>query len=79
MRGKALALYLLVEASDRYRVIFALAELDPLFTNRIVLLADRKDGSPLPASEGPLRIVIPEEKRHARWIRQIKALVIRRA
>jgi hypothetical protein len=33
----------------------------------------------LTAAEGPLRIIIPHEKRHARWIRQVKSLAIRRA
>ncbi len=38
LRGKNLALYLVVEAADGYRAVFALAELDPGFTDRVVLL-----------------------------------------
>jgi len=76
LRGKSLATYLVVEASDGYRAVFALPELDPAFTDRVVLLADRRDGSPLSASEGPLRIVIPDEKRHARWVTG-KSLLLR--
>jgi hypothetical protein len=34
----------LVEASDGYRAAFSLAELDPEMTDRVVLLADTKDG-----------------------------------
>ena len=66
-----MALYLLVEAADGYRVIFALPELDPAFTERVVLLADHRDGQPLSTAEGPLRLVVPDEKRHARWVRQV--------
>ena len=79
LRGGALADYLVVEASDGYRAVFALAELDPAFADRVILLADRRDGHPLAATEGPLRIVVPGEKKQARWVRQVNALTIRRA
>ena len=71
LRGSNMALYLLVEAADGYRTVFALPELDPAFTERVVLLADHRNGQPLAAAEGPLRLVVPEEKRHARWVRQV--------
>jgi DMSO/TMAO reductase YedYZ molybdopterin-dependent catalytic subunit len=70
-RGRALTTYVLVEAADGYRVIFSLAELDGGFTDRVVLLADRVNGQPLPASEGPFRLIVPGEKRPARWARQV--------
>jgi DMSO/TMAO reductase YedYZ molybdopterin-dependent catalytic subunit len=79
LRGQHLATYLLIEAADGYRVVFALPELDPAFTDREVLLADRRDGQPLAAAEGPLRLVVPGEKRHARWIRQVLSCTIHRA
>jgi DMSO/TMAO reductase YedYZ molybdopterin-dependent catalytic subunit len=71
LRGPALATYVLVEATDGYRVIFSLAELDSRFTDRVVLLADHKDGQALPATEGPYRLIVPGEKRPARWARQV--------
>ena len=61
LRGDRLAMYVVVEASDKYRVLFALPELDAAFTDRVVLLADRRDEQPLPAAEGPLCLVIPDE------------------
>ena len=79
LRGKSLATYLLAEASDGYRVVFTLTELDPAFTDRMILLADRRDGKPLSGEEGPLRIVVPDEKRAARWIRQLVKLTLRPA
>jgi DMSO/TMAO reductase YedYZ molybdopterin-dependent catalytic subunit len=79
LRGTGLAQYLLVEAADGYRAVFALPEIDPACTDRTILLADRRDGKPLSAQEGPLRIVVPGEKRHARWVRQVVTLRIGRA
>ncbi len=79
LRGKSLALFLVVDAADGYRAVFALPELDPAFTDGIVILADSRDGKALPESEGHWRIVVPGEKRQARWVRQVVALTIRRA
>ena len=70
LKGSALSLCVVVEASDAYRVVFALPELDELFTDRTILVADRKDGEPLVAPAGPLRIIVPGEKRQARWVRE---------
>ncbi|MGE0126537.1 MAG: molybdopterin-dependent oxidoreductase [Blastocatellales bacterium] len=79
LRGDKLVLFLLVEAADNYRAVFALPELDALYTDKLVLLADRRDGKPLSEKEGPLRIIVPDEKRHARWVRQVIALTVKRA
>jgi DMSO/TMAO reductase YedYZ molybdopterin-dependent catalytic subunit len=76
LRGTQLSKFVLVEAADGYRVVFALPELDPAFTDEIVLVADRRDGQPLSAAEGPLRLVVPREKRQARWVRQLKTLKV---
>jgi DMSO/TMAO reductase YedYZ molybdopterin-dependent catalytic subunit len=78
LRGPAMALYLIVEASDGYRASFALAELDLAFTDRVILLADSRDGQPLSARDGPLQIVVPGEKKHARWVRQVIKLKVGR-
>jgi hypothetical protein len=76
LKGKRLASCLLVEAADGYRVVIGLPELDPAFTDKQVVLAFLKDGKPLDEKEGPYRIVIPEEKRMARWVRQVTTLKI---
>ena len=68
----------LVEATDGYRAVFSLAELDPELIDRVVLLADTKDGQPLPPREWPFRIIVPGEKRPARWVRQVKAVTVRK-
>ena len=42
-RGPALASYLVVEASDNYKAVFAIPEFDPGFNDRMIILADRRD------------------------------------
>jgi len=74
LRGPRLTEILLAEAADGYKVAFALAEFDPAFAAREIILADRRDGKPLDAKEGPFRIVTPGDKRPARWIRQVTTL-----
>ena len=76
MKGKRLASCLLVEAADGYRAVIALPELDPAFTDKQTVLAFLRDGKPLDEKEGPYRIVIPDEKRMARWVRQVTTLKI---
>ena len=75
-KGPQLTLALLVEAADGYKVLFALAELDPAFATREILLADKRDGKPLDDKQGPFRIVAPGDKRPARWIREGTTLKI---
>ncbi|MBC7798252.1 MAG: molybdopterin-dependent oxidoreductase [Pyrinomonadaceae bacterium] len=79
LRGKRLAEYLLVEAADGYKAVFALTELDAAFTDKIILLADKRDGKPLGNDEGVLRIVVSDEKKQARSVRQVVALKIKKA
>jgi DMSO/TMAO reductase YedYZ molybdopterin-dependent catalytic subunit len=79
LRGTALARYLLVTARDGYRVVYALAELDAGFTDAVVLLADRRDGRLLSDEEGPLRLIVPHEKRGGRWVRQVVRLEVKAA
>ena len=76
LRGKRLASCLLVEAADGYRAVIALPEIDPAFSDKQIVLAFLKDGKPLDDKEGPYRIVIPDEKRMARWVRQVTTLKI---
>lgn len=76
LRGKAVSKFLVVDALDGYRAVFAISELDPAFTDHVILLADKRDGKPLSETEGPLRIVVPHEKRQPRWVRQVTALTI---
>ncbi len=77
LRGENLTKYLLVEASDGYQVVFSLAEIDPAFTSRKIILANRKDGVLLSSDEGPFHIVIDGEKRKARNARQVISIKVK--
>jgi DMSO/TMAO reductase YedYZ molybdopterin-dependent catalytic subunit len=76
IRGERLAEYVLVSAADGYRAIFSLAELDPMFRARPILLCYSKNGGALPDKEGPLRLVVADEQRHARWVRRVTSIRI---
>lgn len=77
MRGKQLSAYVLVEAADGYKVTFAIAEVAPEFTDKIVLIADTRDGKSLGEKEGAWQIIVPDEKKHGRWVRQVVSLKVR--
>ncbi len=69
VRGKAMTSYILIGASDGYHVLFTLPEIDASYTDHIVLIADTKDGTPIGADGGPYRLIVPFEKRQARWVK----------
>jgi hypothetical protein len=76
IRGRAVADYVVVRASDGYRAVFALCELDPTITDKIVLLADKRNGLPIGSDLGPFRIVIPDEKHQMRWVRNVTEIAV---
>jgi len=76
LHGKALALRVQVEAADGYVACFSLAELDAGVGNTDALLVFEQDGKPLAAELGTFRIVVPTDKRAARWVRQVVALKV---
>ncbi|HMH20334.1 MAG TPA: molybdopterin-dependent oxidoreductase [Puia sp.] len=79
LRGKNMNKYLLVRSKDGYQTVFSLAELDSSFTDHLILLADQEDGHPLPADKGPFRIIVPGEKKHARWTWGVTTFIVRSA
>jgi len=74
VRGPLLSRYLLVTAHDGYRALFSLPELDPAFNDTRALVADRMDGEALTPRDGPLRLVLPSEKRETRWVRMVEKI-----
>ncbi len=71
LRGAFLATSVIVTGADGYRVAFGLAEFEPDFTDRIAILADRRDGAPLPPNAVPFQLILTGEKRPTRWVRQV--------
>jgi DMSO/TMAO reductase YedYZ molybdopterin-dependent catalytic subunit len=76
LRGKVLSTYVLAKATDGYQVIFTLGELDPDFGNETILLADKRDGKPLPDKQGPFRLVCPNDHEGARSVRMLESLEV---
>ena len=76
LRGENLTKYLLISAADGYEVLYSLAEIDPEFTDQVILLAITKDGQPLGNGEGPFRIITPNDKKPARWIREVRSIKV---
>jgi hypothetical protein len=76
LRGEWLRTFVLVSAEDGYEAVFALPEFDDLFTNQKIILADQLNGKPLEAKAAPFQIIVPNEKRHARWVRMVKEIRI---
>ena len=72
--GAELAKSVIVTGADGYQVAFGLAEFDPGFTDRVAILADRKDGAPLAGNAAPFQL---SEKRPARWVRQVVSIEVR--
>ena len=76
LRGKSMALTVVAEGTDGYRAIFSLAELDDDFAAESVLIVDSADGQPLTPDQGPLRLVVPGDKRQGRWVRMLKSITV---
>jgi DMSO/TMAO reductase YedYZ molybdopterin-dependent catalytic subunit len=66
--------YIIIEARDNYKCVFALAELDPLFSSSDIIIASKMDGKALPENNGPYQIIVPNDKKHGRWVRQVKSI-----
>jgi len=79
LHGEALANYIVATGSDGYQAVLALAEVDPSFHPGEVLVADTMDGKPLDAHSGPLKLVVTEDKRPARSVRNLVSIELKSA
>ena len=77
LKGRNLTKYILTEASDGYQVVFSLAEADPSFSQKKIILATRKDNALLPINEGPFHIIMEGELRQSRFIKQVISIKIK--
>ena len=74
LRGAQLARIVRVTARDGYRVVFSLAELDATLGNARVFVVDACDGKTLDEHDGPLRLLVTDDTRPARSVRQVQAI-----
>ena len=71
LRGDELARVVVIEAMDEYRVVFALAEFDKELGDKPIVLVDRCAGAQLESKYAPLRLIVGDESRPTRWVRQV--------
>ncbi len=76
LRGKALTTYVLAKGHDGYAVVLSLAEVDEAFANEKIIVADRRDGKPLPGNQGPFRLVFVGDKAGSRSVRMLELLEV---
>ena len=76
LRGKNMTLCVVAEAGDGYRAVFSVAEMDGYFAGEAVIVADTADGKDLSPDQGPLRLVVPGDKRQGRWVRMLKSFTV---
>lgn len=74
-RGKDLRLYVVAEGSDMYEAVYSIGEITPQVNNSTVIVADTENGKAL-AADGPMKLVASNEKRPARWVRNLVAIKV---
>ncbi len=79
VHGKALSEYVIATGSDGYKAVLALAEVEPDFHPGDVLIADTMNGKPLDAKIGPFRLVVTDDKRPARSVRNLVSVELKAA
>lgn len=79
LRGEALASYVVATGADGYKAVLGLGEVDPSFHPGEVLVADTMNGKPLDAHSGPFKLVVTEDKRPARSVRNLVSIELKSA
>ena len=65
-----------VSGRDGYTVDFTLGELSPEFGANAVWIAWDEDGKPLPEDAGPVELLVPGDKRAARWVHGVSRITL---
>jgi hypothetical protein len=79
LRGVALSGYIVAMGSDGYVAVIALAEVDPSFHSGEVIVADTMNGQTLDPKSGPFKLMVTEDKRPARWVRNLVSIELKSA
>lgn len=75
VKGKVFLTAVIAEGTDKYSVLYALAEVDPSIHAGDVIVADQMDGQKID-KDGAFKLVSTEEKRPARWVRNLTAITV---
>ena len=75
VRGKGFLTGVIAEGTDKYSVLYALAEVDSSIHAGDVIVADSVDDHKLD-KDGAFKMVSTEEKRPARWVRNLTSIKV---
>lgn len=75
VRGPLFMTGVVAEGTDGYKVLYSLAETDPSIHTGQIIVADTLDGKPI-AADGAFKIVSTEDKRPARWVRNLDKISV---
>lgn len=76
-RNPLLGRYVVITAKDGYQVVLSGGELDPNFGATPVLLAWEQDGEALAGDDGPVRLVVPGDRRGGRYVYGVISIELR--
>lgn len=77
LKGRALRKLVQVTGRDGYMVVLTLVDADQSWGDRRIVVADRRDGKPLPDAEGPWRLVVGMDAKLGRAVRQVTRIEVR--
>jgi hypothetical protein len=75
IRGKTFMIGIVATGTDHYCVLYSIAEIDPSIHVGDVIVADTVDGKRLD-SDGAFKLVSTEERRPARWVRNLTEITV---
>jgi hypothetical protein len=75
VRGRLFLIGIVAMGTDNYAVLYSLAEIDPSIHTGDVIVADMMNGQKL-SSDGAFKMVSTEEKRPARWVRNLASITV---
>ena len=75
VKGKVFMTAVIAAGTDKYSVLYALAEVDPSIHTGEVIVADSVDGQKL-GKDGAFKLVSTEERRPARWVRNLTEISV---
>lgn len=75
VRGNAFLTGVIAGGTDNYEVLYALAEVDSSIHAGDVIVADSVDGHKL-EKDGAFKMISTEEKRPARWVRNLTSIKV---
>jgi hypothetical protein len=75
-KNRALRLFITAKASDGYAVVFSLAELLPEIGHRAVWVALDEDDQPLADRDVPIKLIVPDDTKPARWVHGVQEVSV---